>query len=152
MKLKFEITNLLLDYRSLFSEALKYIQDNPEYGDVRDHVVFCLTLATFIDKQVPPPGQVLMGSCMVHSILEEIGFVPVEKIDEDDLREFNFPYFEAWTPMEISGMEGIEEYNVYDVEGFLQEIQSRGFESSAKFYTEHSTPLYLLEADEDIVN
>lgn len=152
MKLKFEITNLLLDYRSLFSEALKYIQDNPEYGDVRDHVVFCLTLATFIDKQVPPPGQVLVGGCMVHAILEELGFVPVEKMDEDDLRKFDFPYFEAWAPMEIQCSDGIGEYNVYDVEGFLNKIQSKGLESSAAFYTEHSTPLYLLEADEDIVN
>jgi len=152
MKLKFEISTLLLDYRSLFSEALKFIQDNPEYANVKDHVVFCLTLATFIDKQVPPPGQVLVGGCMVHAILEEIGFVPVEKMAEGDTRELDFPYFESWEPMEISCADGLEEYNVYDVEGFLKEIQSRGFESSANFYAAHSTPLYLMEADEGGVN
>lgn len=153
MKMKFEITALLLDYRSLFAEALKYIQENPEYEDVKDHVLYCFTLAAFVDKHVPSPGQALLGGCMVHAILEEIGFVPVEKMsEEEDASDFNFPCFEAWEPMEMFGPEGPEVYNVYDVEGLLKEIRKRGGESSAKFYADHAIPMYLLDADEGVTH
>ena len=148
MKLKFEITKLLLDYRSLFAEALKYIQDNPEYEDVKDHVVLCFSVVSFVDKHIPPPGQVIVGGCMVQAVLEEIGFVPVEKSDEEDLSEsIEVPHFVAWEMVEMSGNEGFEEYPVYDVEGLLKEIRKRGGESAAKFYADHATPLYLLDSE-----
>ena len=84
---------------------------------------------------------------MVRAILDELGFLPVPSGYEGVL---DFPCFEAWDLQLVDGADGAEEYPVYNITGFLDEIRRVGGVSFSEFSANHWVPSWSLGSDDDV--